>query len=266
MNSEQLARAIRVKSLQLVCQANASHIGGALSMADLLAVLYTDILNVTPNRERDPERDRLLLSKGHCCVALYSVLALKGFFPLSELDSYGRDGSRFLSHSSHYLPGVEVSSGSLGHGLPIACGIALAAKRQHKSYKIYCIVGDGEMDEGSNWEALLFAAHHNLSNLCLIIDCNKLQSLGSTSEVLNLESLQKKLNAFNWHSVEVDGHDHFDVRNALVNFGISSRPMALIAHTVKGRGVGFMENQLLWHYKTPDPIQYEQALNDINAA
>jgi transketolase len=265
MNSEQLAKAIRLKSVQLVCQANASHIGGALSMADLLAVLYTNILNVVPDNPKNPERDRLLLSKGHCCVALYSALALKGFFPLSELDSYGRDGSRFLSHSTHYIPGVEVSSGSLGHGLPVACGIALAAKRQNKTYKTYCIVGDGEMDEGSNWEALLFAAHHKLNNLCLIIDCNKIQSLGNTNEVVNLESLRAKLNAFNWHTVEIDGHNHTDIHNALTYFGTQNRPTVIIAHTVKGKGVSFMENQLLWHYKTPDNIQYEQAIKEITA-
>jgi transketolase len=263
MNSEQLAKKIRLKSLQLVHQANSSHIGGALSMTDILAVLYTDILNITPGDPKEPQRDRLLLSKGHCCTALYSVLAYKGFFPVEEFDTYGENGSRFLSHITHKVPGVEISSGSLGHGLSIACGLALAAKRKRKTYKTYCIVGDGEMDEGSNWEALLFAAHYQLNNLCLIIDYNKIQSLGYTNEVINLEPLQKKLEAFNWHVIEIDGHNHSEIYNALKFFETQYKPTVIIAHTIKGKGVSFMEDKLLWHYKSPNEIQYQQAIKEI---
>ncbi len=263
MNSSELAKLIRTNAVEMVYRAKASHIGGALSIADILAVLYTNILNVNPNNSLLPDRDRLLLSKGHCCTSLYAVLALKGFFPMEELQSYGIDGSRLLSHTTHYIPGIEISAGSLGHGLPIACGLALAAKRKKQTYKTYCIVGDGEMDEGSNWEALLFAAHHQLDNLCLIIDYNKIQSLGNTNDVINLEPLKTKLEAFNWHTIEINGHNHDEINQALNLLGTLSKPLAIIAHTIKGKGISFMENQLLWHYRSPNEEQYATAINEI---
>ena len=263
MNSLQLAQQIRLKALEMVFRSKASHIGGALSMADILAVLYTNILSINPNCPQSADRDRFVLSKGHCCTSLYAVLALKGFFPLEELQTYGEDGSRLLSHATHHVPGIEISAGSLGHGLPIACGLALAAKRKKQTFYTYCIVGDGEMDEGSNWEAILFAAHHQLNNLCLIIDYNKIQSLGNTNEVINLESLSAKLGAFNWDVVEIDGHNHAEINRALHLTGTRTNPFAIIAHTIKGKGVNFMENELLWHYRSPDTEQYHLALKEI---
>jgi len=182
-NSVRLARSIRIRSLQTVHVAKASHIGGALSMADLVAVLYSDVLRVRAQQPAWVERDRSILSKGHCCTALYAALALKGFFPIDELDTYGWDGSRLMAHASHKVPGVEFSTGSLGHGLPFGCGQALAAKRRNLSWRVFVMLSDGELDEGSNWEAILFAPQHRLDNLVAIVDYNKIQSLGSVAEV-----------------------------------------------------------------------------------
>jgi transketolase len=264
MDSIFFAKEIRKKALDLVYRAKASHIGGALSMADILAVLYNDILNINPHNPKDPDRDRFILSKGHACTGLYATLGLKGFFSLDELDTYGKDGSLFLSHTTHYVSGIEISAGSLGHGLPVACGLALAAKRKKKTWSTYCLIGDGEMDEGSNWEAIIFAAHHRLDNLCLIIDYNKIQSLGHTNEVLNLEPLSEKFKAFNWNTLTINGHDHDEIKDAFKKFGQSKDlPTVVIADTIKGKGVSFMENNLLWHYKSPNENEYMNAINEI---
>jgi len=259
-----LAKNIRETAVRLVYQAKASHIGGALSMADILAVLYSDILKFDSSNEKWSDRDRFILSKGHSCVALYATLAHCGFYSIQDLDTYGQDGSNFLSHSSHYVPGIEFSAGSLGHGLSIACGLALAAKRKNEKWRTYVVTGDGEMDEGSNWEALLFAAQFNLDNLCLIIDYNKIQSLGFTNEVLNLEPLKSKLDAFNWNTIVVDGHDHEELKSAFyMAEQVKDRPTVIIANTIKGKGVSFMENRLLWHYRSPNEEQLKEALEDI---
>jgi transketolase len=248
----------------MVAAAKASHIGGALSMADLLAVLYGGILQIKPDNPAWPERDRFILSKGHSCTGLYATLALRGFFPLTELGTYGRDGSRLMSHISHKVPGVEFSTGSLGHGLPFGCGKALAAKRTGAAWRTFVMLSDGELDEGSNWEAVLFAPQHRLDNLVAIVDYNKIQSLGSVKEVLDLHPLAEKFRAFNWAVREVDGHDHKEIRAALSSLPWEpGKPNCLIAHTVKGKGVRFMENQLLWHYKSPDAAQLQQALGEL---
>ena len=264
MNSIDLAKEIRVHAIQMVYVAKASHIGSALSMADILAVLYSNVLHVFPKDPNNPERDRFLLSKGHACVSLYAVLGLCGFFPVKDLGTYGKDGSLFLSHATHHLPGVEISSGSLGHGLPIASGLAIAAKREKREWRTYCMVGDGELDEGANWEAILFSAHHKLDNLCLIVDCNRIQGLGYTRNVLDLGSLKEKFNAFNWGVIDVDGHDHTSIRFAFERAkATKGRPSVIIANTIKGAGVSFMENDLLWHYKSPTEEQYNQAIEEI---
>jgi transketolase len=264
MDSNLLAKHIRLNALKMVYQAKASHIGGALSMADLLAVLYSSELKYDAKNPDWEKRDRFILSKGHSCVSYYAVLALCGFFPFDELNEYGKDGSRLLSHTTHHIPGIEVSSGSLGHGLPIACGMALAAKRKKESFRTYVLVGDGEMDEGSNWESLLFAAHFKLDNLCLIIDYNKIQSLGMTNNVLQLEPLKAKLEAFNWNVVQIDGHNHAVIMDAFKSVrSEKGKPSVIIADTIKGKGVSFMENMLLWHYKSPNEEQYNQAIKEI---
>ncbi len=258
------ATAIRGQALQMVQRARASHIGGALSMADLLAVLYGEILRVRPMEPRWPDRDRFILSKGHSCTALYAALALRGFFPVEELQGYGQNGSRLLAHVSHKVPGVEFSTGSLGHGLPFGCGKALAAKRQGKDWRVFVLLSDGELDEGSNWESILFAPQHKLDNLVAIIDYNKIQSLGSVKEVLNLDPLADKFRAFHWAAREVDGHNPDQIRTALAGVPWEpGKPSCLIAHTIKGKGVSFMENQLAWHYQSPNAAQLQQALTEL---
>lgn len=259
--SGELARGIRAEALRMVTRAKASHVAGALSMADLLAVLYSGVLAVRSGEPDWPDRDRLILSKGHSTVGLYAALALRGFFPVRELETYGQDGSRLMAHVSHSVPGVEFSTGSLGHGLPFGVGKALAARRGGQSWRVFVILSDGELDEGSNWEALLFAPQHRLDNLAVVIDYNKIQSLGSVPEVMELEPLADKLRAFRWSVREVDGHDHTAVRDALSAVPWEpGRPSALVAHTVKGKGVPFMEDQLLWHYRTPTAGQLADAL------
>ncbi|MGA9874759.1 MAG: transketolase [Solirubrobacteraceae bacterium] len=262
--SQIFAQQIRAEAIKMVTAAKASHIGGALSMSDLLAVLYGEILRVHPTELAWPERDRFILSKGHGCASLYATLALRGFFPLEELQTYGQDGSRLMAHVSHKIPGVEFSTGSLGHGLGFACGKALAAKRRKKNWRAFVMLSDGELDEGSNWEAILFAPHHKLDNLVAVVDYNKIQSLGSVKEVLDLHPLAEKFRAFGWAVKEIDGHNHDAIRSALQTLPFEpSQPSCLIAHTVKGKGVDYMENKLLWHYRTPDAGQLKQALEQL---
>jgi transketolase len=263
-DTKQFAAEIRAHMVQMVHRVNASHLGGGLSMADLLAVLYGEILRVDPASPQFAERDRFILSKGHTCAALYATLALKGFFPVEELQQFGKDGSRLMTHISHKVPGVEFSTGSLGHGLGFACGKALAAKRQHKNWRVFTMLSDGELDEGSNWEAILFAPHHRLDNLTAIVDYNKIQSLGDVKDVLELHPLAEKFRAFNWAVKEIDGHNHDEISAALKELPFTpGKPSCLIAHTVKGKGVDYMENKLLWHYRTPNAEQVAAALKQI---
>ncbi len=265
-HSIEFARQIRALTLKLVYNAKASHIGGALSMADILAVLYDGILNVDPGAPDYVERDRFLLSKGHACSSLYATLGLKGFFDLNELDGYATNGSLFLSHTSHKIPGIEVSAGSLGHALPIACGIALAAKRKKEQWKTFCLVSDGELNEGSNWESILLAPQLKLDNLILIIDYNKIQSFGFVKDIVDLEPLRAKFEACRWNCFEIDGHNHSELHDTFVKCKESadSAPKAIIAHTTKGKGISFMEDSLLWHYKSPSEEQYHMALQELN--
>jgi transketolase len=253
-----LARLIRREALRMVFRANASHIGGAFSAAEILSVLYSGILRVDPGKPDWPGRDRFIMSKGHCCTALYAVLALKGFFPAAELEEYGCNGTRLMSHVSHHVPGVEWSTGSLGHGLPIACGQALAARRQDLDWRVFCLLSDGELDEGSNWESFMFAAHHGLTNLTALIDRNGQQGLGKTSEVLRIDNLKERLEAFGWQAVVVDGHD-VAALEACLSASRIGRPLAVIANTVKGKGVPFMEDRLEWHYRPPRSVEELEA-------
>jgi transketolase len=233
-------------------------------MADLLAVLYDRILRVDPRDPQDPLRDRFLLSKGHGAAILYAVLAEKGFFTKEWLDDYARNDSLLTGHISHHVPGVEVSTGSLGHALPIACGMALAGKRDHQPYRVFVLLSDGELDEGSNWEALLFAPHHQLDHLIVIVDYNKLQSFGAIREVLDLEPLLAKFQAFRWAVREIDGHDLPTIETALRETPYEvGKPSLIIAHTIKGKGVSFMENQLAWHYQSVNAVQLAEALAEL---
>jgi transketolase len=248
----------------MVHAANASHVGGVLSMADLLAVLYTDVLRVRSDEPSWVERDRFILSKGHCCAGVYAALALRGFFPLEELKTYGQDGSRLMAHISHKVPGVEFSTGSLGHGLPFGCGKALAAKRRQDAWRVFVMLSDGELDEGSNWEAILFAPQHRLDNLTLMVDYNRIQSLGAVGDVIELEPLADKFRAFRWEVREVNGHDPEEIKAALSGLPWrAGSPSVLIAHTVKGKGVDYMENNLQWHYSAPKGDLLASALRQL---
>jgi transketolase len=264
-SSIQFSKDIRLSTLGMIYQARASHIGGAFSMADILAVLYNDILHIDPSDCNLPIRDRFLLSKGHACASLYATLALKGFFPIEELNTYSQEGSRLLAHTSHHVPGVEVSAGSLGHALPVSVGIALGAKRKEETYRTFCLVSDGELNEGSNWEAILLAPQLGLDNLVLIVDYNKIQSLGRVEEVIDLEPIKLKFESFRWEAYEVDGHDHEALKNVLDQKMGNGKPKVIIAHTVKGKGVSFMEDKLLWHYKSPDEKQYLEAKLELSS-
>jgi transketolase len=263
-NSVDFAREIRIRALTMNHHANASHSGGALSMSDILAVLYQDILRIFPDEPKHPDRDRFLLSKGHACSALYAALSIKGFFDEKLLESYSHDGSKFITHVSHHIPGVELSTGSLGHALSVACGIALAGKRNMNSFRVFALVSDGELDEGSNWESILFAPHHKLDNLRLIVDYNKIQSIGTVKEVLDLDPLMDKFIAFGWETFEVNGHDHKDLLEIFKKADCqNSKPKVIIAHTIKGKGVDYMENTVLWHYRSPDKNLLEEAVRQL---
>jgi transketolase len=236
-------------------------------MAEILAVLYGGVMRLRPGEPTWPDRDRFILSKGHACAGLYAVLAEQGFFPVSELESFYQDGSALSGHVTHTnVPGVECSTGSLGHGLSIACGMALAGRSGSAPFRVFAVLSDGECDEGSTWEAALFAGHHRLDNLTVVVDYNRVQSLGSTDEVLRLDPLAAKWHAFGWHAVDVDGHDVNALRESLSAVPlVPGKPTCVVANTVKGKGVSFMEHQLLWHYRTPQGEELARALAELGA-
>jgi transketolase len=258
---------MRTLALRMVHMAKASHIGSALSICDILAVLYGRIMHLDPDYPGWPERDRFILSKGHACVAVYAALAERGFIPHEALRTYGKDHSILMNHISHKVPGVEFSTGSLGHGLPFGVGKALAAKRREQSWRTFVQLSDGELDEGSNWEAVMFAAHHGLDNLVAIVDYNKLQSLTTVDKTLRIEPLMDKFVAFGCAVQELDGHDHDALYRSLSSTPWKAgKPNVLIANTTKGKGVSFMEDSVAWHYKSPSSEQLEQALKELGDA
>lgn len=264
MNTRQLALRIRLDALHMVNRAKTSHIGSIFSLADIVAVLYGHVMAKRPKQPRWPDRDRFVLSKGHAGATVYAALAATGYFDPDRLADYCCGGSVFCGHISHEVPGVEVSTGSLGHGLPMAAGMALAARLDGRGHRVFCVLSDGECDEGSNWEAILFAPHHGLSNLVAVVDYNKIQSLAPVAETLNLEPFADKWRAFGWQVAEVDGHDHQALADALdLNPAAQARPTCVIAHTVKGKGVSFMEHSVLWHYRTPQGEEFEAALLEL---
>lgn len=265
MDTKELAKRIRIHALRMTSRGGSSHIGAALSIADILAVLYTGVLHVDPKNPAKSDRDRFILSKGHAGAAVYAVLAETGFFPIEKLKTHCQDGSDLCGHVSHIgIPGVELSTGSLGHGLSVGVGMALGAKMDNRTHRVVVLLSDGECDEGSNWEAILFAAHHGLDNLIAIIDYNKIQSLDFVSKTLALEPFSEKWQSFGWTVREVDGHDYQDLQNALTNFPFKAgKPSVIIAHTTKGKGVSFMENTVLWHYRCPRGEEFESALKEL---
>ena len=262
---KKLANNIRLDLLKMIFNSQSSHIASSLSIVDLLVVLYgKKIIKFNPNKPNLSGRDIFILSKGHAAAALYAVLANVGYFSKRKLLEYGRDNSNFMAHASHKVPGVEFSTGSLGHGLPIACGLAIAKKRKKLSNYVYVINSDGEMSEGSNWEAILFAAHHKLDNLILIIDYNKLQSFGSVDSTLGIEPIKDKFLSFGWNVYETNGHNYKSIEQVLLNCkAAKGKPKCVIANTIKGKGISFMENKVEWHYKYPNKIQFEQAVKEL---
>lgn len=267
MGSVELARRLRISALRMTSAGGGSHIGSVLSMADILAVLYDGVLRVDPRRPDWPERDRFILSKGHAAAGLYAVLAERGFFPAARLDTYSQDGSPLCGHVTHKgVPGVDLSTGSLGHGLSVGAGLAYGAQLDGAAWRSVVLMSDGECDEGSVWEAALFAAHHRLDQLLAIIDYNKIQSLDTVANTLELEPFADKWRSFGWVVVEVAGHDHAALRAALTQFPVQAhRPTCVIAHTVKGKGVSFMENSVLWHYRTARGEEFQAAMRELEA-
>ncbi len=257
----------RKKTLKYIKKANAGHTGGSLSCIDILNTLYNRILNVSPDTFTDPGRDRYIHSKGHSVEALYVVLADRGFFPESDLETLCRYRSPYVGHPTRGVNGIEQNTGALGHGLSLSVGIALAGKMDGASYKVYTMLGDGELAEGSNWEAALAAAKYGLDSLVAIIDRNRLQITGRTKDILNLEPLAEKFTAFSWSVRTVDGHDIAALTDVIqgVPFEVG-KPSLIIANTIKGKGVPFMEDQARWHHGVPSDEQYEEAIRSLDKA
>lgn len=254
----------RRKILKYIFHAKAGHTGGSLSIIDILNVLYNEIMNVSPENWESNLRDRYVQSKGHCVEALYVVLADKGFFPEEDLLTLCKYNSPYIGHPTKYIKGMEQNTGGLGHGLSICSGMALAAKKDNSPVKVYTVLGDGEMAEGSNWEAMMFAAHYKLDNLCAILDYNKLQITAPNAEVMGLEPIDKKLEAFGWAVKHVDGHNLEELAETLKSLPFEQgKPSFIIAHTTKGKGVSYMENNLKWHHGVPTQEQYEMAMVEL---
>ncbi len=251
--------------LRIIKQARAGHTGGSLSSIDIINVLYNHVLNVSPGTFHDPNRDRYVQSKGHCVEALYTVLADRGFFPVEELDTLCKYQSHFIGHPTRSVPGVEHNTGALGHGLAVAVGMAIAAKLDQRSYRVFTLLGDGELDEGSNWEASLAASHYRLDNLTAIVDRNGLQITGSTEVVNPLEPLADKFRAFGYAVREVDGNDTRALVELFEQLPFEpGKPNLVLAHTVKGKGVSFIENSHKWHHRVPSDEEYQTALQELD--
>lgn len=262
---EKIAKDIRQDIFKTICNGGGGHIPASLSIVEILVFLYNNILNVNPKKARDKDRDRFILSKGHACVALYAILAEKGFFPKAELDKFGKKGSILGGHPDmHKVSGVEASTGSLGHGFPFGVGVALAGKFDKKNYKVFVIVGDGECQEGSVWEAAMFAPQYKLDNLIVIIDYNKIQAMDYLDKIVSLSPLADKWKAFGWEVREVDGHSFCQLQKVFASIPfVKGKPNLIIAHTVKGKGISFMENAPIWHYRLPNEEEMKIACKEL---
>lgn len=255
----------RKKILKYIYQAKAGHTGGSLSCIDILNVLYNYTMDVDPGRFDSPDRDRYIQSKGHTVEALYVVLASRGFFPESDLETLCKYQSHYIGHPTRKVHGVEQNTGALGHGLSLSVGTAIAGKLDKRDYRVFTVLGDGELPEGSNWEAALSASHYKLDNLCAILDKNTLQISGPTNAVCNTDPVDEKFEAFGWAVRHVDGHNIAELMAAFDALPFATdKPSLIIAHTVKGKGVSYMENQLKWHHGVPDPKQYADAIHELD--
>ena len=270
-SSKQLAWLIRRHAIEMTHLSGGSHIGAIMSVADIVAVLYADIMNYKPNEPEWDERDRFILSKGHAGASIYAALAEEGFFPVDELKTHYQNGSRLSGHVSHHLPGVDLSTGSLGHGLSVGCGMAYASKKSGvMNHRVFVVLGDGECNEGSVWEAALFANHFRLNNLVAIVDHNRMQSLDFNENTLEIEDFASKWKAFGWNTIEIDGNNHNSLRNAFekteeLRANEPHKPTVIIADTIKGYGVSFMRNDILWHYRFPhEGWEYDCAVNELH--
>jgi len=260
------AKKIRQNVVKMIAFGKSAHIGGALSVVDLLTVLYFGILRIRPKNPKWPNRDRLVFSKGHAAAALYSTLVQRGFASKKSLEDYYGNGTKLAGHPIiDSMPGIEVSTGSLGHGLPIGLGMALSAKYDRSSYRVFVILSEGDCNEGSNWEAAMLASQLKLDNLIAVIDYNKIQAFGRSKKIMNLEPFKNKWQSFGWSVKEINGHNHREIEKSLDNIPFrKERPSAVIAHTIKGKGVSFMENSLAWHYQYPDTKQLKMALRELS--
>jgi transketolase len=263
-SSNELASFVRKNVIQMTHDGNSSHIGSCLSIVDILSVLYFDFLKTFPKDPTNNDRDWFILSKGHAGAAIYATLSGMGYFEKSFLKQHYQNGSIMSGHVSHKsIPGVEFSTGSLGHGLPVACGVAHGFKIDKKNNRVVCLLSDGECDEGSNWESILYAGHFCLDNLTVIVDYNKIQSLDSTENTIALEPFADKWKSFKWNVIECDGHNHEEILSALNSN--TKLPKVIIANTIKGKGVSFMENKVLWHYRSPQGDEFESAMEEVQS-
>ncbi len=260
-----LSQTIRRSILDMVYTTKSPHIGSSFSTVELLIALYFNTLSVSPSDPYNPDRDRFIFSKGHACPALYAVLAERGFLSRKDIAGFAVNDGVLEQHPRRDIKrGVEVSSGSLGHGLSIGAGMALAAKNDGRGYRTYVLLGDGELNEGSIWEAAMFASHHGLDNLVALVDYNKIQALGNSNDIINLEPLSQRWSSFGWAAKQIDGHDFEQICGALDSIPFSvGKPSIIVAHTIKGKGVSFMENQVLWHYRAPNDEEYTAALREV---
>lgn len=264
IKSKELAWKIRRHGIEMTHLSGGSHIGAILSVADIVAVLYSDILKFDSKNPKWEERDRIIFSKGHAGAAIYAALAENNFFEVEELKTHYQDGSRLSGHVSHYLPGIDLSTGSLGHGLSVASGMAYVGKKEKKEYRVFCILGDGELNEGSVWEAIMFANHYSLDNLVAIVDRNKMQSLDYCEKTIELDPLKEKFKNFGWNVYDIDGHNHEELEKVM-KIQRNGKPTIIIANTIKGKGISFMENNILWHYRFPHKgWEYDQAVIELH--
>lgn len=262
-----IANKVRKNALTAVYSASSGHPGGSLSIAEILTLLYFEVMNVDPKDPKNPDRDRFVLSKGHTAPALYSVLALKGFFPVEDVATFRKIDSYMQGHPDmKHIPGVDMSTGSLGQGVSAAGGMALAAKLDNKAYRVYSILGDGEIEEGQVWEQAMFAAHYNLDNFTIFVDNNGLQIDGNVADVMNPNPIDKKFEAFGWHVIKVDAHDFNALMDAINEAkATKGQPTAVIMKSIKGKNVSYMENNASWHGSAPNKEQYEQAISELDA-